>query len=146
MEKGAPWVRRGSVCLWHWISPPGAILTKQHHSPRTKQAQSPLRSPPSIWQHPSCNMGVVPTVASSHQDPSRILEVPHRQSPAGCSTAGGGGGSAPHPTAQRVCPQPTHGSPALGSGGGPHPNGGHGGTQPQTVQTARGVNNKSSDQ
>ena len=37
--------------------------------------------------------------------------------PAGCSTAGGGGGSAPHPTAQRVCPQPTRGSPALGSGG-----------------------------
>lgn len=60
--------------------------------------------------------------------------------------SGFGAVSAPHPTAQHICPQLTHRIPALWSMGVLTPMWGHHSTQPQTMQTARGVNNKSSDQ
>lgn len=82
-----------------------------------------------------------PLMASSYQHPSCSLEVPHKAPQAAALREG------LSPTSYSTARLPTHGSPALGSGGGVlTPMWGHHGTQPQTEQTARSMNNKSSDQ
>lgn len=82
MEKGAPWVHRGSVWLWRWISPPSAILAMQDCSPCTKQAHRPLKHPlppppphygsthPVVWGSPQWSHPIRthPTAWGSHMD------------------------------------------------------------------------------
>lgn len=66
-------------------------IPSKHHPgyarllPPTQSRHTDPCSPPTLWQHPSHSLSV-PTMVSSHQDPSRSVGVPHGWSPPGCST------------------------------------------------------------
>jgi len=66
-------------------------IPSKHHPgyarllPPTQSRHTDPCSPPTLWQHPSHSLSV-PTMVSSHQDPSRSVGVPHGWSHPGCST------------------------------------------------------------